>query len=307
LYTLIKHHCFHPIITLLQKPFMTMKRLFFITNWGESPSNVLKRYARQTPGCKGKWDNLIGTDDFKSADYYIVLEGSNIDTPIDRTIYIKREPDFIEPVRKLPYKHIIDFNITNGGVTYWLDKTYDELKALTYPNKKKLASCIVSGKHDHRIEYIKHLFRKKLFRKRPNIDLYGRGHDEHFYGDKYKGELNYSGNCKFNGLADYTYTIAIENSRQQNYWTEKLADALLCWCIPIYWGCPNLNDFFPEGSVKNIDIYSKTPVKDIERIINTPITDTEIKRLGECRDLILDKYNIWEVINKKVQEIENNM
>jgi hypothetical protein len=35
-------------------------------------------------------------------------------------------------------------------------------------------------------------------------------------------------------------------------------------------------------------------------MINTPV---DIESLGVSRDIILDKYNIWEVINKKINEI----
>lgn len=277
-----------------------MIKVFLLTGWGESSTNVLRRISSQTPGCSGKWKNLVGTDSFSDADYYVVLENTNVSTPIDRTIYIKREPDFISPSSNLPYKHIIDFDVTNGGVTYWLDKTYDELKALTYPRKNKLISCIVSNKHSHRRKYI-----QDLFKYNPNIDMYGRGHDASHYGDSYKGELNYNGKCKFQGLVDYAYSIVLENSAQKNYWTEKLADAYLAWCVPIYWGCPNIDDFFPKGSYRLLDFESRNPIKEITKVATVPITNEEIELLHTCRELILDEYNIWEVINKKIKEIND--
>lgn len=49
---------------------------------------------------------------------------------------------------------------------------------------------------------------------------------------------------KSDGLAPYRYSIVIENCREQNYFSEKLIDALLCDTVPIYWGCPNIGDFF---------------------------------------------------------------
>jgi len=288
-----------------------MIKVYFLTGWGESPSDTLKRYSVQTPNCSGVWGGICGTDNFNEADYYIVLEGTNISTPTHKTIYIKREPDFIQPLEELPYKHIIDFEVTNGGVTYWLGKTYDELKALKYPSKTKLVSCIVSNKHKRRREYVHRLFKKqsgfdprRLFNKNIKIDLYGRGHDDGYFGESYKGELNYNGLCKFNGLVDYSYSIVIENSVQRNYWTEKIADAYLSWCFPIYWGCPNIGDYFPEGSYKTIDINSKNPMHDIKRIVSEPITNAKISLLEQSRSLILDKYNIWEVIDGKIKKIE---
>lgn len=43
---------------------------------------------------------------------------------------------------------------------------------------------------------------------------------------------------------DFQFAIVIENSRQNNYFTEKLMDCLLTKTIPIYYGCPNIANFF---------------------------------------------------------------
>lgn len=45
------------------------------------------------------------------------------------------------------------------------------------------------------------------------------------------------------------FHIAVENSRNQGYFTEKIVDAFLSKTIPIYWGCPNLGDFFDLDGV----------------------------------------------------------
>jgi len=49
---------------------------------------------------------------------------------------------------------------------------------------------------------------------------------------------------KIEMLRDYQFHICIENSRQQNYFSEKLMDCLLTKTIPIYYGCPNITDYF---------------------------------------------------------------
>lgn len=49
---------------------------------------------------------------------------------------------------------------------------------------------------------------------------------------------------KSDGLAPYRYSLIIENSREQNYFTEKIVDCLLCKTVPIYWGAPNIGEFF---------------------------------------------------------------
>jgi len=52
------------------------------------------------------------------------------------------------------------------------------------------------------------------------------------------------------------FTVAIENSNQRNYLTEKLLSAFMSLVIPIYIGCPNVADYFdPRGMfiAKDVD------------------------------------------------------
>ena len=55
---------------------------------------------------------------------------------------------------------------------------------------------------------------------------------------------------KSDGLAPYRFSVIIENVQQANYFTEKLLDAILCETVPIYWGCPNIDQFLAtEGMI----------------------------------------------------------
>ncbi len=49
------------------------------------------------------------------------------------------------------------------------------------------------------------------------------------------------------GLAPYRYSVVIENVQERDYFSEKLIDAILCKTVPIYWGCPNIGDYFDPG------------------------------------------------------------
>jgi hypothetical protein len=40
------------------------------------------------------------------------------------------------------------------------------------------------------------------------------------------------------------FTIAIENSKQDNYFSEKLLECFMALSVPIYIGCPNIGDYF---------------------------------------------------------------
>jgi hypothetical protein len=60
------------------------------------------------------------------------------------------------------------------------------------------------------------------------------------------------------------FHIAIENTQNNNYFTEKIIDAFLTKTIPIYWGCPNLNDYFDMNGV-----YTFSSEEELLNIVNS--------------------------------------
>jgi hypothetical protein len=50
-------------------------------------------------------------------------------------------------------------------------------------------------------------------------------------------------------LVPYQYSIVMENGRHINYFTEKINDALATKTIPIYWGAPNIGDFYNTDGI----------------------------------------------------------
>jgi hypothetical protein len=40
------------------------------------------------------------------------------------------------------------------------------------------------------------------------------------------------------------FSFVIENTREKNYFSEKLMDCLITKTIPIYYGCENISDYF---------------------------------------------------------------
>ena len=97
-------------------------------------------------------------------------------------------------------------------------------------SKSKNISFITSNKtftkgHVFRIDCLQHLVKNKS-----NVDVFGVGIKE-IIG-------------KIDALQDYRFSIAIENGKCKNYFTEKILDCFLTGTIPIYHGCPNIGDFF---------------------------------------------------------------
>lgn len=70
---------------------------------------------------------------------------------------------------------------------------------------------------------------------------------------------------KFPLFETYQYSLVIENSRQQNYFTEKLIDCLITKTIPIYYGCPNISEYFDTSGW--ILLTESDPAKRIEEFV----------------------------------------
>lgn len=163
--------------------------------------------------------------------------------------------------------------------------TLDDLRESAAPRKTKLLSVITSNKaftrgHIRRIRFVEKL--KEAYGDL--IDIYGHGFNT--FDDKWEV------------LAPYKYHIVIENSGDPYYWTEKLGDCYLAETFPLYYGCTNLTDYFPPEAFREIDIDG--PFEQARAIIDEAIAgglyEQSAPALRECRDLMLGRYNMFEVM-----------
>ena len=70
-----------------------------------------------------------------------------------------------------------------------------------------------------------------------------------FFGTGCNNPIDY----KIEGLKDYRFSIIIENSIEDLYFTEKLLDCFLSGTIPIYVGCKKVLEFFDENGIVFFD------------------------------------------------------
>lgn len=112
-------------------------------------------------------------------------------------------------------------------------------------NKNKLISIIASSKNftDG------HHMRQSIMKENFNIDKFGRGFNF----------LEY----KLDGLKDYMFSIVVENTKKDVYFTEKIIDCFATGTIPIYWGCPSIGKFFDDNG-----ILSFNNIEELKDIIN---------------------------------------
>lgn len=113
--------------------------------------------------------------------------------------------------------------------------------------KSKLISIISSNK----TQLIGHQLRHSVINAfKDKLDVFGRGYNPVDY--------------KLTALKDYAYSIVIENSKQDYYFTEKLLDCFVTGTVPIYWGCPSIGDFFNLDGMIIFDT-----IEDLQSQINS--------------------------------------
>ncbi len=172
--------------------------------------------------------------------------------------------------------------------------TYDKLKSSNAPHKTKLISVITSNKaftqgHQDRIEFVA----KLKAHYGDLLDVYGRGFND--FEDKW------------DVLAPYKYHISIENSSYNYYWTEKISDCYLAGTFPIYFGCKNISDYFPEDGFRAINIYKfEEAVGIIDAILESDVYGKSLSALERCKNLVLDDYNLFNIISKCCDKLDSH-
>ena len=67
----------------------------------------------------------------------------------------------------------------------------------------------------------------------------------------------------------YDFHIAIENSETPHYFSEKIINTLLCGTTPVYWGCKNIDEYFPDNVIHLTGIIDED-IETIKKILANP-------------------------------------
>ena len=74
-------------------------------------------------------------------------------------------------------------------------------------------------------------------------------------------------------LVDYKFNISIENSYEQNWISEKFYDNILTDTVPIYFGCKNIKELYPEDGYILIDDIND--IDGIEKLLTNIIINSD--------------------------------
>ena len=99
------------------------------------------------------------------------------------------------------------------------------------------------------------------------------------------------------------YHIVIENDSRNNLVSEKLYDSFLGLSFPIYYGATNINELFDKESLIIIDINDvNSSIKTIEHVLDSNLYQENFNKLIESKNKVLDEFNIFNRLNKLVEE-----
>ena len=174
-----------------------------------------------------------------------------------------------------------------GYYRWFCGHTVEELSRS--PKKDRLVSAVCSAKQMRRTKH-RARFRlvSELAAEIPGFDWFGKG---------VRPLLN-----KYEALDPYRYHVVVENHIGAHHWTEKLADAFLCECLPFYAGDPAIGEVFPPESLIPIPI--DDPAEAL-RIVRSAIESDEFSRrreaVLEAKRLVLTRYNFWDQVIELIE------
>lgn len=186
---------------------------------------------------------------------------------------------------------------------WWVILPHVELAA-GHPAKSKLLSAVQSGKEYYPGHKLRRDFVTKYLADFPGFDLYGR---DRYDCACYRGRLDdpLYGRAKNSGLLPYRYHFLAENAWEPHYFSEKLADAWVAECLPFYWGCPDLETFFPSEAFVRLPIEDGTrALAMLKEAIQTDQWTKRLPAIREAKRLCLEKYNQWCCVETLLSEVQ---
>ncbi|KAA8536201.1 hypothetical protein F0562_028679 [Nyssa sinensis] len=163
--------------------------------------------------------------------------------------------------RRRGYKIVMTTSLSSDvPVGYFSWAEYDIMAPLQPKTEIALAAAFISncGARNFRLQALEALEKANI-----KIDSYGGCHRNH------DGRVD-----KVQTLKRYKFSLAFENSNEEDYVTEKFFQSLVAGSVPVVVGAPNIQDFAPSpGSLLHI-----RELEDVDSVAKT------MKHLAETPD-----------------------
>lgn len=235
----------------------------------------------------------------------------------ENSIFIQLEPN---AVYKTLYKVDSSSTIRSFHTKYKYILTYDDELLNTIPN----AICYIYGStwitpderrilpKEYKISSITgrknfgpgHPLRVDLFARQTEFPLphtafrSGRGSPPSIHNGPVLGD------SKLPLFDGFQFALVIENSRQHNYFTEKLCDCLITKTIPVYYGCPNIHEYFDISGWVILDSESaEDALIKMKKLTTSHYTD-HISAVEANAVTVLEYIDLYKNIDRALSTIE---
>lgn len=125
------------------------------------------------------------------------------------------------------------------GESWWQDSQFDY-----EPVIKQFKTSFLRG---GLLKLIGHSYRHELYDRKHEIKTPIQFWDK--LGDRQTDDFSTWRQHKIDSFRPYQYSVCMENSSHENYFTEKITDCILNKTIPIYYGCSNIGDFYNSKGI----------------------------------------------------------
>jgi len=247
---------------------------------------------------------MVGVTNPDEADFHIIIDKTTRHKfDPKKAIYISAHPTgypgYFDPspdecIASINYKN------TSGFLEWWLNYDYDILSAMKCPVKTKPLICIMTTSDGQDYQKDRLAYMEEFCTNYPaNVDVYGRTPHTGAISKSYRGVL---GNITEHWygkeiLADYGFSLEFD-AYAENYFSERIADALLMYCMPFYKGGTGLEKYIPKESFAYI---GDMDCHQLIRVVQSDIAN--LKAIEEARYNILNKLQLWAKVYSTIKKL----
>jgi hypothetical protein len=150
--------------------------------------------------------------------------------------------------------------------------------------KSKICSMFASSKKITPGHALRHQIAENLKGK---IDIFGGAANTKRVGDNGSPWPDKSGQ-----INDYMFQIVIENDSYQTYFTEKVTDCFATGTIPVYWGAPDIDNYFNKDGMiiikDEIDLNLLTPEYYYSKLDAIKENFDKVQKMQGSDDILYD-------------------
>lgn len=164
--------------------------------------------------------------------------------------------------------------------------SFEQLLELPLPAKRNAISAVLSRKSQTPLHRARVAFAEELQAAFPGaVEIFGSGFNPI--------------DDKADAITPFRFHLAVENTRHACYWSEKFADALLGWSLPVYDGCTQMAELFPQGSFVPVNVNDVQPtLRSIGALLDAQERAVNLDSLREARATLLYEHSLPAVLRR---------